>query len=232
MLSIYPLEYSVPPMRRVKVKICGIMLPQHAHVAARSGADMIGVLFAQSKRQVTIEAALAIRAVLGNSPTRPLLVGVFVNDTPRHMLDVAQRAHLDIVQLSGDETPETVARCAERMEVIKALRFPVGTPHEHALDLLDSYSGCSRTNRVRVLVDAYHPLEYGGTGQVADWSLAARLAERHNVILAGGLTAANVRSATKQVLPWGVDVSSGVERNGAKDPQLIKAFADAARSYL
>ena len=134
------------------------------------------------------------------------------------MLNVAREAHLDIVQLSGDESPETVAECAKQINVIKALRFPVGTPHDEALALLDAYTAYNLGNHLRFLVDAYHPREYGGTGQVADWSLAARLAEKHNVILAGGLNAANVLAATQQVSPWGVDVSSGVERNGVKDP--------------
>jgi phosphoribosylanthranilate isomerase len=83
---------------------------------------------------------------------------------------------------------------------------------------------------LRFLVDAYHPREYGGTGQVADWSIAAHIAARHNVILAGGLNSTNVLAATQQVSPWGIDVSSGVERDGVKDPRLIREFVSAAHT--
>jgi phosphoribosylanthranilate isomerase len=216
--------------RGPRVKVCGIMEPGHARVAAACGADMVGLVFASSKRQVSIERARAIRVALDEGLSRPQLVGVFVNEAPEVVCEVARRVGLDIVQLSGDESVEDVAECARSYPVIKALRFEAGTSMGTAAQVADSYASCA--DRVRLLVDAHHAGKYGGTGQVADWSLAAELAGRHEIILAGGLNPRNVAYGLAAVMPWGVDVSSGVESGGAKDAGLIRAFVDAARLGL
>jgi phosphoribosylanthranilate isomerase len=213
--------------RGPRVKVCGIMEPGHARVAAACGADMVGMVFAPSKRQVTIERACAIKAAIGEGLRRPQMVGVFVNEAPEVVCEVARRVGLDVVQLSGDESVEDVAECARSYPVIKALRFEAGVSVGEALQVAGRYA--SLGDRVRLLVDAHLAGEYGGTGQVADWSLAAELAARHEIILAGGLNPRNVAYGLAAVMPWGVDVSSGVESGGAKDAGLIKAFVDAAR---
>jgi phosphoribosylanthranilate isomerase len=112
---------------RPAVKICGIGTPAHALAAARSGAEIIGVVFAPSRRKVPVEAAKAIRSALDGFQSRPLLAGVFVNETHDILLKVAREAGLDIAQLSGDETPGEIAAIAQDIPVIKALRFPAGT---------------------------------------------------------------------------------------------------------
>ncbi|HYP20710.1 MAG TPA: phosphoribosylanthranilate isomerase [Chloroflexia bacterium] len=213
--------------RGPRVKVCGIMEPGHARVAAACGADMVGVVFAPSKRQVSIDRAKQIRAALDESLSRPQMVGVFVNEAPEAVCEVARRVGLDVVQLSGDEIVEDVAKCARSYPVIKALRFEAGTSVGKALQVADNYA--SLGDRVRLLVDAHHAGHYGGTGQVADWSLAAELADRHEIILAGGLNPRNVSYGLAAVMPWAVDVSTGVESGGAKDAGLIRAFVDAAR---
>jgi phosphoribosylanthranilate isomerase len=213
---------------RPVVKICGIGTPAHALAAARSGADIIGVVFAPSRRKVSIEAAKAIRGALDGLQSRPLLAGVFVNETHDALLEVARVVGLDIAQLSGDETPEEVAAIAQDIPVVKAMRFPAGTTVRAAMDKCTDYAAMAPGERLRLLVDAYRPGEYGGTGQVADWSLAAALAAEHDIILAGGLDPENVATAIDAVAPWGVDVSSGVERDGVKDTGLIERFVLAA----
>jgi phosphoribosylanthranilate isomerase len=157
-------------------------------------------------------------------------VGVFVNESNERMLEIAEQVGLDMLQLSGDESPEQVSECSVYYPTIKAVRFPGNIPFEQAISELGPYVRLDRGDRVRLLLDTYSPGVYGGTGEIADWSLAARIAERMPLILAGGLNPGNVSSAIEQVSPWAVDVSSGVELDGVKDSVLIKEFISAARS--
>ena len=157
-------------------------------------------------------------------PTAPLAIGVFVNESAATIASVAEFVGLDAVQLSGDETPETcteVARSAG-MPVLKAVRLRT----EADLELLDTYTMAGAT----LLLDAHVPGMYGGSGQTGDWELALRAAERWPVILSGGLSPANVAEALAAVCPRGVDVSSGVETDKAKDPAKIHAFINAAKT--
>lgn len=211
------------------VKICGIMQPQHALVAAESGADMLGMMFAPSRRRISAEVARSITTALYGKVNRPLFVGVFVNESTERMLEIAEQVDLDMLQLSGDESPEQVNECSTYYHTIKAVRFPGNMPFEEALSGLEPYVRLDRGDRVRLLLDTYSPGVYGGTGKTADWSLAAGISERLPLILAGGLNPDNVSSAIEQVSPWAVDVSSGVERDGVKDNGLITAFLTAAR---
>ncbi|MEO8288989.1 MAG: phosphoribosylanthranilate isomerase [Chloroflexota bacterium] len=220
---------EMPAVNGLVIKTCGIMTAEHAVAAAEGGAHMIGMIFARSRRNVSIETAQSIRAALDALPSRPLLVGVFVNEMHNTIRSTAEAVRLDIVQLSGDETPSEVADCADHFPVLKALRFPAGTSFESALDEFKSYRLLVPGERLRFVVDTYHPGEYGGTGRLADWGIAAELARREEIMLAGGLTPDNVVQAAREVAPWGVDVSSGIERDGQKDHELIEAFIANAR---
>lgn len=210
------------------VKICGLMDPHHALVAAQSGADMLGMVFAPSRRRISVDTARGIVAALQAQPNRPKLVGVFVNESTGYMLDLAEQVGLDALQLSGDESPEQVVECSARYPTIKAVRFPGNMPVGQVIAELEPYVSLNGDERVRLLLDTYRPGEYGGTGETADWSLAAGIAERVPLILAGGLNPRNVGAAIEQVSPWAVDVSSGVETGGVKDPALITEFISAA----
>ncbi|HEY0070805.1 MAG TPA: phosphoribosylanthranilate isomerase [Chloroflexia bacterium] len=212
------------------VKICGLMQPQHALVAAEHGAAMLGMVFAPSRRRISIDTARAIVAALHGQPNRPRFVGVFVNESTARMLDIAEQVGLNMLQLSGDETPEQVGECSAYYPTIKAVRFPASMSIQQAMSELDPYIRLGRGDQVRLLLDTYRPGEYGGTGEIADWSLAASMAERLPLILAGGLNPGNVGAAIEQVAPWAVDVSSGVETGGVKDSALIADFLDAARA--
>jgi phosphoribosylanthranilate isomerase len=213
------------------VKICGIMQPEHALMAAEHGADMVGLVFAESRRRVSTETALLIAQAVATLHKPPLLVGVFVNEPLERVLAIARGVGLGAIQLSGDEPPEYVAECTQHYPVIKAVRCPPGNAPEEAVRTLEAYGQLAPggSERLHFLVDAFRPGEYGGTGRLADWSLASALASRYDIVLAGGLDPSNVAGAISAVSPWGVDVSSGVESDGVKDPRLIAEFLAAAR---
>lgn len=227
------LDYSAPisapgQQGSVAVKICGLMQPEHAVAAAQSGASMLGLVLAKSRRQVSMEAAQAIRVALDELPRRPQLVGVFVNETTARMLEVAPHVGLDVLQLSGNETPEQVAECVAYYPVLKALRFPMNLGYDETVRAIAPYL----LPGVRILLDTYSVSEYGGTGERGDWSLAQRLARHCPVILAGGLTADNIGEAIRTIAPAGVDVSSGVEQGGVKSSLLIREFIQAAHAAV
>ncbi len=214
------------------IKICGLRTVAHAQAAASAGADLIGLVFAPSRRQISpTEGATIVHALRARPGPHPLVVGLFVNTAPAMINTISTQVGLDLVQLSGDEPP-TYAEAVQR-PVIKAIRMD-NTPAEAAWVVLVQGSSADHTAHMsigpRLMVDAHVPGAYGGTGVAADWMRAAQLAAQVPLILAGGLTPANIATAIAQVRPWGVDVSSGVEIAGAKDPQQIEAFIAAARA--
>jgi phosphoribosylanthranilate isomerase len=196
------------------VKICGITNEDDALLAVALGADAVGFVFAPSPRQVAAQTAYDITRRL---PPEILTVGVFRDDLPDRVLEVARRAGVKAVQLHGHETPAQVVEVARHVRwVIKAVA--AGSADARRADQFGTDL---------VLVDAPSP----GSGTVFDWSLVDEVPEGLRVILAGGLDAQNVAAAVQRVRPWGVDVSSGVEREpGRKDPLKLKAFITAARA--
>jgi phosphoribosylanthranilate isomerase len=145
-------------------------------------------------------------------------VGLFVNEEPRRIREIAEFCAVDVLQLHGDETPQDCLLPPRR--VVKALRVKDAA----SLDSLGDYAVSA------LLLDAWVAGAYGGTGQVFNWELAARAAETHRIILAGGLSPENVAEAVRSVRPYGVDVSSGVEAApGSKDSEKVEAFIRAAK---
>jgi phosphoribosylanthranilate isomerase len=213
-------------MTLVKVKICGLTNPDDALCAIDAGADLLGFIFyPKSPRHVTIQAAREI--VEGarehfmhlRDARRVTLVGVFVNESPAHMLDVLDETRLDVAQLHGNETPDDLHAMDGRG--FKALK--ASTAHTTPQFVLDVSS--------LILLDADHATLYGGTGLRADESMAAELARQYRLLLSGGLNPDNVADAIRAVRPWGVDVASGVEASpGRKDHAKVRAFIAAAKS--
>lgn len=204
----------------MKVKICGITTVEDAATAVAAGADALGfVLYRQSPRYV--EPAI-VRSIVATLPPFVLTVGVFVNEEASRVRTLMDECGLTLAQLHGDET---AAYCQSLgRPVLKALRVK----DRQAFLALAEYQG--RGNVRGFLIDAYHETEYGGTGRTADWTLAAEAARAAPIVLAGGLTPANVGEAVRLIRPYGVDVSSGVEsRPGKKDPDKVKAFIEGAR---
>jgi len=202
------------------VKICGIRRVDDALVAAEAGADMLGLVFAPSRRRIDPDAARDIVTEVKRQG-EVKVVGVFVNESVGEMNRIARLCQLDLVQLSGDEPDDTVA--ALDVPAIQVLH--VG-PGETAVALERRATG---SEAQLLLLDTARSGSYGGTGQSFAWVVSLELCRQRPVLLAGGLNAGNVREAIRAVQPWGVDVSSGVERAGQKSEVDIRAFVAVAR---
>lgn len=204
---------------RTRIKICGLREPGHARIAAESGADAIGLVFyPPSPRYVTVDQAIEVTAAL---PPFVTAVGLFVNETREAIESILDRVPLDLLQFQGDETPDFCAGFGKPF--VRAVRM------EEGVDLVEWASRFSAARAL--LLDAHVQGERGGTGQAFDWArIPGEWARRPHgaplpLILSGGLTAQNVERAVREVRPWAVDVSSGVESTrGVKDPALIVEF--------
>jgi len=224
------------------VKICGITNLADARVAVEADADLLGFIFyPKSPRYVAPETVAEIvreirdwRLEIGNRDANlpspiPKFVGVFVNESTARINEILTLAQLDYAQLHGNETPAMLTQLAGR--AYKALR-PASA--EEAVVGADQFARLGPVDGPRVMIDAYDPNLYGGTGKTADWHVAAALARRYpGILLAGSLTAENVATAMQMVQPWGVDVSSGVEAApGRKDHAKVRAFVQAAKNQI
>jgi phosphoribosylanthranilate isomerase len=215
-----------------KVKICGLTNLEDALVAVEAGADYLGfILYPPSKRAIDEQETKSIVANLRKRADCPTLVGVFVNEAAERIDQILVKCDLDLAQLSGDETPNLVADPDSPIygRSYKALR-PQSL--EEAVAEAEWFLSPEYEVLPSLLIDAYDPHLYGGSGKKADWPVAARLAENTpRLMLAGGLNPNNVAEAIRQVSPFALDVASGVEvRPGKKDPALVKAFISAAKN--
>jgi len=202
----------------VYAKVCGITTPREGTFAAESGADAIGLVFAESLRRISVEEAREITAAL---PEGILKVGVFVNAEPAEVLRIAREVGLDYAQLHGDESPEDVDAVREGgLKVMKALRVrgaeSLGAIDDYGADLF--------------LLDAWSEKARGGTGERFDWGLAKSLKGRGNIVVSGGLGPENVREAVRHLEPYGVDASSSLEdAPGKKNDERVRRFVSAAK---
>ena len=196
----------------IPVKICGITRIEDGLLAARLGAACVGFVFwPRSPRFVKPAVAADILAAL---PPHVTGVGVFVNQPVEEINAIGNRVGLGAVQLHGDETVVECERCSRR--VIKAVRLSAASTPDAVAAV---WTGAT------VLLDTFDPVRMGGTGRAIDWTLAAQIARRRRSILSGGLRADNVGAAVRQVEPYGLDVSSGVESEpGIKAPERMEAF--------
>jgi phosphoribosylanthranilate isomerase len=201
----------------IRVKICGITRGEDALAAAAAGADAVGLVFADSPRQVDTDRAHRIVALL---PPFIKVVGLFVNAPAARVREVLGQVPLDLLQFHGAESPEDCRQYGR--PYIKAIRMAPGV--DVAAEAGRYPEACG------ILLDAYDPQAAGGTGASFDWTRVPRDLGRP-LILAGGLTPENVAQAVRQVRPYAVDVSSGVESSkGIKDAARIAAFIRNAKS--
>jgi phosphoribosylanthranilate isomerase len=204
------------------VKICGLRTVEAARTAALGGADALGFILAESRRRVRPEFVREVREVVVSGTERPpVLVGVTVNASAAEIHRYVAVAGIDVVQLSGDESPDVLDNL--ELPVIKTVHVSERMTPDDLDRLADPWLDHPRA-AIAILIDAKVAGAYGGSGVRADWSHAAHLAERYAAILAGGLTPGNVFEGIQAVAPRGVDVSSGVEIAGEKDLALIEAF--------
>ena len=202
---------------RTRIKICGLRDPEHARIAACEGADAVGLVFYdKSPRYVQVsEAAHVARAL----PPYVMAVGLFVNAPGAVVKQAIEAVPLDLLQFQGDETADFCASFGRPF--VRAVRMEKGT------DLVEYARRFSAAKAL--LLDAHVAGERGGTGQVFDWNAIPRDLPLP-IILSGGLTAGNVGRAIREVRPWAVDVSSGVEASrGVKDPAKIVEFIRSVR---
>lgn len=216
-----------------KVKICGIRTAENALAVANAGADLIGLNFyPQTPRYVTPAVAREIvrrlREALGESC--PTLVGVFVNASANEVREIVETVGLDYAQLSGDEAAETV-------QALRDIAFKAIHPVDESAALAEVEGLRSAfpqsEDAPSILLDAYNPKLYGGTGETASEGVARAVkAAAPRLMLAGGLNPDNVAERVRRVRPWGVDVASGVEAGtpGIKDLGKVRAFIEAVRA--
>ena len=200
------------------IKICGITNIEDACFAAASGADALGFIFhAPSPRYVTPEI---VKGIIKELPHAIITVGVFVNMASEEVKRIMTLCRLDMVQLHGTESID-FCRQFPRAQVIKAI----------ALRSEDDLAPLSQYPVKAMLVDAFAPQRHGGTGEKADWALAAKVKSTHPLILAGGLTMVNIQEAIELVAPDAVDVNSGVESApGRKDHAQVKEIIELVHS--
>lgn len=225
-----------------KVKMCGISNVETIPAIIDAKPDYMGLVFAPSKRQVTVEQAKTLveelykQNVVGNNSeveqTEPVTsldtassetiktVGVFVNETVENLLKIAEEVKLDVIQLHGDEDESFIQILKEQsnVEVWKAVQVRSAADAEKWID----------SSADMLLFDAYHKDERGGTGEVFDWSSLDEF--ERPFMLAGGIDSTNVARAIRTVRPYGIDISSGIETEGVKDNEKMKAFTNIVRT--
>ena len=209
-----------------KVKMCGISKVDTIPAVLEAQPDYMGLVFASSKRQVTVEQAKMLVEALHkqckeqNNTVSIKTVGVFVNEMLDNLVTIAKEANLDAVQLHGDEEEAFIQSLKERtnVEVWKAIQIRSAADAEAWID----------SSADMLLFDAYHKDERGGTGEVFDWSSLD--AFERPFMLAGGIDSTNVARAIRTVRPYGIDISSGIETNGVKDDEKITAFTKIVKS--
>lgn len=214
------------------VKICGVTSVEDARLAADAGADAIGLnFFPASPRSIRVEQA---ERIVDTLPAHITTVGVFVNEALDQVIRTYDQVGLDLIQLHGDEPPESLYALGER-NVMQAFRS--GRSGANDVELICTYlARCASIHRgpMAILVDAYQAGQFGGTGVLADWHFVRGLRTRLPAIplvLAGGLNPDNVADAILAARPSAVDVASGVERSpGIKDPAKVQAFVRHAHA--
>ena len=216
-----------------KVKMCGISQIETIPAVVEAKPDYMGLVFAPSKRQVTVAQAKTLVEELHKEYAKKYgshteqdkddtikTVGVFVNETIDNLVTIANEANLDAVQLHGDEDEAFIQSLKERtnVEVWKAVQVRSAADAEKWID----------SSADMLLFDAYHKDERGGTGEVFDWSSLDEF--ERPFMLAGGIDSTNVARAIRTVRPYGIDISSGIETEGVKDDEKIKAFTNIVRT--
>lgn len=195
----------------IQVKICGICDPVGAQAAIEAGANLLGFHFCRSDRRVTPETA---KAIVDGLSLRPTIVGVFIDQDPNEVRQIAEFVGLDLLQLHGSEPAG----------------YDAGRPVMKVLKVKDGQIPDAGAWPDPIMLDSWSADQRGGTGQTWDWESARELLGTRRVFIAGGLQPGNVSRVVNEFKPYGVDVSSGVESAvRVKDPDKVRAFVHAVR---
>jgi phosphoribosylanthranilate isomerase len=195
----------------IQVKICGICDGDGAQAAIEAGADLLGFHFCRSDRRVTPEDA---KGIIDGLSLRPTIVGVFIDQDPDEVRQIAKFVGLDLLQLHGSESPG----------------YDAGRPLMKVLKVKDGQIPDAGAWPDPIMLDSWSADQRGGTGQTWDWDRARELLRTRKVFIAGGLEPGNVSKVVSTFKPYGVDVSSGVESAvRVKDPEKVRAFVHAVR---
>ena len=205
-------------MEITRIKICGLKTTRDVLAVNEVKPDYAGFVFAPSHRQISEELAAELKKELAPDI---ISVGVFVNEDKEKLLRLCDRKIIDMIQLHGDEDEEYIAAIKSRVKipVIKAVRVR-STEDIHQAEAMDSEY---------LLLDAYHEKEYGGSGVRFDWSVIPNI--KKNFFLAGGINTTNVLEAIRRYQPYGIDVSTGVETGGSKDPVKLRQLVRLIRDF-
>ncbi len=210
------------------IKMCGNRSATDLINAANAGADLLGIIFADAWRRVSVGHAREMVATLrGEVDDAPLIVGVFVDQPVDEVNSTAGQVGLDMVQLHGMESPEYWERISKPL--IVARRISASQTREQVENELAVVGEFMQRTSSLSLIEPHVDGEPGGSGVSLDFSLAEQLAHRYSFILAGGLNPDTVTPVIRTVRPWGVDVSSGVETDRVKDPAKVGRFIYEAR---
>jgi len=221
-----------------KIKICGLNKVDDALAAANAGADFLGIVFEpHSRRRVDMDDA---RSLVQSFRTRwhqeePRWVGVFANQSLEEVNHLLDYCNMDMAQLSGHESLEYCGQLVR--PALKVFHVRNDAPAQEVLEAAECSLKIYQDSGHMCMLDTFKEGILGGTGQVFDWGVAQKLSRDHSFLLAGGLSSENVPEAIRQVMPWGLDVSSGVETDGQKDATKITQFiaqvrqTDAALKY-
>ena len=213
----------------VKVKICGVRRVEDALVAAEAGADFIGLNFVPNRRRrISLAQARQIVDALGEGPKPLKIVGLFADQSIEEIREAVDTCRVDMVQLCGSESLEFCDQVP--VPTFKVIHIPAAAPDpETSTAILERIRRLSERGHAVTLDRQMEGLQ-GGTGMTFDWNVAVQVSNSgFNFLLAGGLTPENVGEAIRKTRAWGVDVSSGVEADGAKDPNMIRRFISEAR---
>ena len=215
-----------------RFKICGLRDVGASLAAAESGADFLGFNFVEGVRR-QLQPSEGSRIIYDfrmafDGDDMPKIVGLFANQDAEFVNGVIHQCGLDMAQLCGDESPDFWSELAA--PVIRQIKVREDLTCEDAVAVALSQVEEALDSGHLALLDKHKPGALGGTGMSFDWNIAREVSRDRQTMIAGGLNPQNVAKAIRAARPWGVDVSSGVETDGVKDAEKIKAFADAVRS--
>ena len=209
----------------MKIKICGIKTEKAALCASKEKADFIGLVFVKGvRREISVDQGIKIvNSINNNFNNPPSVVGLFQNQFPSYVENIARKSKLDFVKLCGDNDDFSNLSVPSIRQIRIKPEYSKKQIQDKVFSALDIHS--------LVILDSYDKEKPGGTGKTFNWDKILEFKSYENIFIAGGLNSENIYSLLSQLIPWGVDISSGVETNGEKDLKKISTFIKKVRAY-